>query len=788
MHARQSSPLEQLSFALSMFERADDNKPRAVKSDWARLAVSLSNHREWDAKDGKLFSPASYFPGTTRSTANVDSVCLLCLDHDDGEPIEDIEARLEGLAYAIYSTYSYTPENNKCRVVIPLARPVAGTDWDRVWRKCADKFGGKMDLACKDAARMYYLPSCVPGAKRFAKIGVGEPLDEKDISDLPPPPVYAKRGEGAQQGRVGDDFNAGGSWSEMFSRLAWRLVYTRCGGREFFKREGSKNPHGAATFPDDGSLYLYSSSIPGLYPGRYDKFGFYAHAFHGGDFAAATKQLAKEGYGDPMPSLASPSISQSDIPPSNGTPADPPAPPEVKMYNRTDLGNAERLASRIAGEMRYCHVWRAWLLWNGKRWVQDTTGGDAAVARAAQIVRGMYAEAAEMEDGPDRKALAKWALSCESKTRISAMVALCTAMDGIGIAPDDLDADGWLFNCRNGTIELRTGALREHRREDLITKISPASCCGPVDAEQIPTFLKFFARISPKAAVQDFLYRYLGSCLVADNQDQALAFFYGRGANGKTTLLETVAHVLGDYAVGAPPEMLTVSRSDGGPSPELARLKGSRMVTVPETEDGKRLAESLVKRLTGGEKIYARAMYKDPFEFEFMAKIVMSGNHKPAIRGDDLGIWRRIKLVPFDQTISDEERDPLMREKLKMEMDGILAWHVAGCLEWQSKGLGEAEEIVLATADYREEMDVLGAFVAECCDEEENAQAKAGDVYKAYKTWTENGGEFTMSQTKFGRKMADRGYAKTQGAKGARMYEGIRLREALGGDAWWNKD
>lgn len=776
--------LKEAFYTISLFDCAFDIVPKARSRSWQQLVIGMTNHQEREDKDGRLFSPATFFEGTTRSNANVESVSLLVLDHDDGETLEEIEARLKGIAHTIYSTYSYDGENHKCRVVIPLNRPVAATEWPRVWRKLAHHFGGQMDGQCKEPARMYYLPSCAPGAKRFARAGEGDVLDPETVPDLPEIQTrpHIKRSEGGlQQGRVGDDFNAKGEWDEILAPAGLIFAY-RKGGCSYYKREGSQNPHGAKTFPDDGSLYVYTDNVTLLPPGRHDKFGAYTRIKHGGDFAAATKDLSQQGYGDQMPSLASPSVLASDIPKS-----DPPPPAEVKFYNRTDLGNAERLAQRIAPEMRYCHLWKTWLLWNGKRWVQDTTGGDAAVMRASQIVRAMYTEAGEMDDGPDRKALAKWALSCESRTRILAMVALCTAMEGIGISPDDLDANGWLFNCASGTIDLRTGNLLPHNQADLITKMSPATYAGLDDLAGIETFLQFFTRIVPDTAIQDFLFRFLGSCLVADNQDQALAFLYGKGSNGKTTLLEAMSYVLGDYAVGAPPEMLTVSRSDGGASPELARLKGARMVTVPETEDGKRLAESLVKRLTGGEKIYARAMYRDPFEFEFLAKILMSGNHKPTIRGDDLGIWRRIKMVPFNQTIAPSERDLLMRDKLRMEAAGILSWLVSGCLEWQSVGLGTAEAIEEATLDYRSEMDVLGSFIEECCETDKDATVSAGDVYKAYHAWTENGGEYTISQTKFGRKMDERGYVKCQSSTGTRLYQGIRLRDALGQEAWWNK-
>jgi len=254
-----------------------------------------------------------------------------------------------------------------------------------------------------------------------------------------------------------------------------------------------------------------------------------------------------------------------------------------------------------------------------------------------------------------------------------------------------------------------------------------------------------------------FLQRAVGYSLTGSVAEQVLFLLWGTGANGKSTFVNAVLDVLGnDYAMQAPDGLLTVKKGDAHPT-ERADLFGKRFVSSIEIEDGARLAESMVKQLTGGDSIRARRMREDHWQFTPTHKLWMAANHKPTIRGTDHAIWRRVKLVPFVVTIADADQDKGLGEKLKGERAGILAWSVRGCLDWQKNGLGNPDAVRQATAEYRGEMDVIGAFVAECCIENDRFTAKASTVYAAYSKWCQANGEYAVNQRRFGLAITERG-------------------------------
>jgi putative DNA primase/helicase len=235
-----------------------------------------------------------------------------------------------------------------------------------------------------------------------------------------------------------------------------------------------------------------------------------------------------------------------------------------------------------------------------------------------------------------------------------------------------------------------------------------------------------------------------------------LPFLYGTGSNGKTTLITTVMSVLGDYGQQAAPDLLLAKQ--GAHPTELADLFGARFVASVEVEDGRRFAESLVKQLTGGDKIRARRMREDFWEFDATHKVFLAANHKPVVRGTDHGIWRRIKLIPFTIKIPDAQQDKSLPKKLKAELPGILAWAVRGCSDWQREGLGEPEEVTSATEEYRSEMDVLANFIEDRCVEHEDAHAAAAQLWKAWKSWADISGEKIGTQKAFGARLTERGF------------------------------
>jgi putative DNA primase/helicase len=374
----------------------------------------------------------------------------------------------------------------------------------------------------------------------------------------------------------------------------------------------------------------------------------------------------------------------------------------------------------------------------------------------------------------------KHCLKSESMERLNAMLESARSEAGIPILPEELNRDGMLLNCGNGTLELRTGKLREHRPEDFITKLCPVAFDPHARCE---TWLRFLADIFPAGdAAKDagdgeligWLQRFLGYCLTGDVREQILPIFWGKGANGKSTLLNVLLEMLGtDYAIKAPTDLLMV-KGDAHPT-EKADLFGRRLVVCLETEEGRRLAESLVKDLTGGDRIRARRMREDFWEFSPTHKVILCTNHKPRIRGTDHAMWRRIRLVPFTVTIPDDKQDKQLPDKLRAEYPGILAWLVRGCLDWQRQGLGLPEAIRMATSVYRCNEDLLAAFLAECCEIHHALRCRASDLYGRFRRWCEHGGETIPSQRTFGEMLTDRGFVRS--TSNGTWYHGIGLRQ-----------
>lgn len=438
-------------------------------------------------------------------------------------------------------------------------------------------------------------------------------------------------------------------------------------------------------------------------------------------------------------------------------------------FNLTDLGNTERFIANHGKKVRYCYPWRRWLVWTGARWERDDAGRVHRLAK--ETVRSIYREASDEEDEDRRKALAKHARASESESRIRAIVEL--AKSEIPVSPDELDADPMFLNVLNGTIDLRTGELREHRREDLITKLAPVE---HDPAAAAPTWEAFLERVLPGEELRQFVQRAAGYSATGNTSEQCMFIHHGPGANGKSTFQESLSATLGDYAMRTPTETLLVKRPGGVPN-DVARLKGARFVTASETEEGRRLAESLVKDLTGQDTISARFMWAEWFDFKPTHALHLSTNHKPEIRGTDAAIWRRIRLIPWAVTIPPAEQDRKLAEKLRGELPGVLLWIVRGCLEWQHEGLRAPEEVRQATKAYRAEMDVLAAFLADCCVRGEDETEFAGELWGAWKRWCEETGEQFGSQKRFGGRLAERGFLNHRDSRtGRKVWSGLSLR------------
>jgi len=447
-------------------------------------------------------------------------------------------------------------------------------------------------------------------------------------------------------------------------------------------------------------------------------------------------------------------------------------PQQQEAFNNTDLGNARRLVAHHGQDLRYCHPWNSWLVWDGRRWKVDDSG--EIERRAKLTVAAIYREASTSTDADTRKALAKHATSSEAENRIRAMISL--AKSEVPVQPEELDTDPFLLNAKNGTIDLRTGEMREHRRDNLITKLAPVEYDPDASA---PTFEAFLERVLPNEEVRRFVQRAAGYSATGDTSERCMFIHHGPGANGKSTYQEAVAAALGDYAMRTPTETLLVKRAGGVPN-DVARLKGARLVTAAETEEGRRLDESLIKDLTGQDTISARFMRAEWFDFQPTHKLHLSTNHKPEIRGTDPAIWSRIRLVPWSVVIPPAERDRGLAAKLRAELPGVLAYAVRGAVGWSKGGLEAPDEVRRATAAYRSEQDVLGTFIDDRCAVAHDAETFAKALFEAYKDWCETSGERAETQRRFGMRLTERGFARAK-VGGLYKWYGIELRTGVPG-------
>lgn len=433
---------------------------------------------------------------------------------------------------------------------------------------------------------------------------------------------------------------------------------------------------------------------------------------------------------------------------------------------RTDLGNAQRLVREHGVDLRYVGAWRKWLFWSGKRWEIDETG--EVRRRAKATARRRTIAALDAKNDPELT----FALKSESARSLDAAVVLAATESEVVIRPGELEQDVWLLNVANGTLDLRTLVLQPHHRGDLCTKLAPVPFAADAKA---PRWERFIEEILPDAEVRAFVQRLLGCALTGSASEQIVTFFWGSGANGKTTLLGPVQHVLGDYACQAPSELLLAKRGETHPT-ELTTLFGRRLAVCSEIGEGRALAEVTVKQLTGGDPITARRMREDFWTFLPTHKLIVLTNHKPIVRGTDHAMWRRIRLVPFAVTIPKEGQDKELVRKLLGEAPGILRWLVDGCLAWQRDGLGEPAAVTAATAEYRNAMDVVLGFLSDCCDFDPAAQVPKGRLYQCYLAWANAAGERPLPKVSFGDRVRERGIEEDRsGKKRDRMWVGLRL-------------
>lgn len=441
-------------------------------------------------------------------------------------------------------------------------------------------------------------------------------------------------------------------------------------------------------------------------------------------------------------------------------------------YRLTDVGNAMRLRDKYGQWFRYCHVQRRWYVWLGKNWVPDRLNKISHAAR--RTVEQMFREFPALPDSDHRKHALKHALASEDGRRLEAMVNVAGSMPELAITPEMLDTNQWLLNVQNGTVDLKTGALQQHDPKLLITKLSNAKFDPDASC---PKWDEFMLKVTANdALLVAYIQRLIGYALTGEIREHIFVLFHGTGANGKSTFCLVIMGVLGDYAAMMPAEMLIKKRFGGNSAFELAELMGVRLAIDMEIDAGARLDVPRMKRLTGGDRIKARKLYQDYCEFAATHKAIFCVNSLPEVPGGDGAAWRRIQLVPWKVSIPEKDQDPELKDKLLAESDGILAWAIRGCLEWQRQGLNPPPAVVQASSGYQSEMDDLGAFLRLTCEEDAKGSIQASKFYECYKVWADREGVDPITQTKFGRQLRSRGLHKEKDSKSGRMfYMGHRL-------------
>lgn len=442
-------------------------------------------------------------------------------------------------------------------------------------------------------------------------------------------------------------------------------------------------------------------------------------------------------------------------------------------FTLTDLGNAERLVHQFEGTLRYCWERKLWLVWNNKIWEWDM--GAKIMQLATKTVRSIYHEAADEPDDKKRKELADHAKRSENHQRLEAMIKQAKARPGILVEVEELDKDAWLLNCNNGTINLKTGNLQPHDKRDFITMLVPLDYVPEARSDEWDNFLAMI--FEKKESLISYVQKALGYSLTGSQAEQAIFFCHGGGWNGKSTLLGAVTDIFGPYSQEIEPEAFMVKKySSGGPNESIADLYRKRLVCSTEVEEGQKLSVTLIKRMTGGERLRHERKWEHGFNFLPSYKLWLSGNHEPRITDTTNSFWNRLKRIPFKVSISEQKRIKDYRHILSGGYgEAILAWLVKGCIQWQKQGLGEPPEVLEAIKKYREDQDILLEFLNENCGHQPSATITVADLYKAYKRWCDETLSYFLGKKTFGDRLKEKGFTSTSGTGNKATWTGIRL-------------
>jgi putative DNA primase/helicase len=744
---------------LMIYKSETDNRGERRSGTREKWQTIFGKHSPRPLKKGHIaFSPGVLRTGATRSSNSVERISALVADIDDGFSLDELKPAITQFSWIAYSSYSHFPAEGKFkfRLVFFLTRICTVQEWSSVWAGMNQLLGGHCDPACKDPSRLYFLPSCPQErlSDAFAVSNVGELIDPDYLRGLAPSEsdMQVTNALAVSFPKQAPPEEAAEEIEKVKSMLA--TISADCGRADWITVCWGLAATGWACAQELARNWSASST-------KFDAADF-QRVWN--DFTPAQDKAV--GYG-----------SLIHLARQHGW-----QPQTIEGLIEQTPGDV--LAGRAYAKLnRELLLWVAqagqWLRWDGSRWVWCACGQEMATAK--QVADRLLALAAKLysEDPERHKRRMHFAMGLQNIRRLEAMIELAKSEPGMAVGHmSELDADAWQLGCRNGVINLRTGTLLQAAPEMRITRQIATEYRAEVTC---PHWMEFLDSIfDHDTATVEFIQRALGYTLTGVTTEEVLFICFGSGANGKSVFANVLSTVFADYSQMAPQALLTVRREgDSGPRNDVARLCGSRLVQINELNQGDRLDEQIVKMLAGREMLSARFLHKEYFDFWPTAKPWLRTNHRPIITGEDDGIWRRIMLIPFRRKFAEHERDPWLESKLLEERDGILAWMVAGCLDWQRHGLKPSALVKRESATYRKESDLLGEFLDERTRPDSNEKVEQGRLFEQWRRWCEDNGTRHGSKAGFSRKLSERGYVEGK-SNGTRFYAGLKLCAVVG--------
>lgn len=603
-------------------------------------------------------------------------------------------------------------------------------------------------------------------------------LDQAPDDPPTPPPTQGHRPHTPGDGRrPGDQYNQETSWDDLLIPDGWTKAH-KAAGAQTWVRPGKNLRDGISATTgrrqgDQDCLYVFSSSVDLPTEQPITKLGYLALTRHAGDYSAAARALAKQGYGDPQPLERPltivrnpPGSSTGTTPPTDGSTAlqdDPRPQPATIVTSLTDKGNADLVVAQHAHRLHYVPARKQWITWDGHRW-QVADDHAPAIQAAQQAILAI--------DRRDQAA-AKHQDKSLSRRALEAAAALAATHPDMRIGADQLDANPTIINTPGGIVDLTTGAIRPTRPDDWCTRTT--TC--PADPDQpTPRWQAFLEQtFAGHSDIIGYIQRLAGYSAGGQITHHILPFLHGAGGNGKSVFLDVLTTILGDYATTAPAAFLMAGGNDES---AIARLAGQRLVICSEIDQRARFDEAKIKLLTGGDRLTSRFLYGQYFTFKPTHHLWLMGNHQPRVEAGGNSFWRRLRLIPFTNTVPETDRiETLAQQLVDTEGPGILAWIIQGAIDNHAAGLRDPETVLAATREYAAEEDALGQFVTERLHigGGDLVRVNTADVRRAYQAWCRDNAEHELNQTAFGRELKARWGIRMVRSNGARYYVGMTL-------------